>query len=143
MYTKTNFGMMPRTMSNLVDDIFFNGFHRPEDARNNHVPVNIKETEASYDLHVVAPGLKKEDFKITVDKDMLTISFEHKEENKETTEGKWLRSEYRMRSFKRNFTMNDKVDTTRISAKYTDGVLLVTLPKKEESAPATHEIAVN
>lgn len=145
MYTKTNYGMVPRTVNSLMDDFFFNGFNRATgETTSSHVPVNIKETDASYDLHVVAPGLKKEDFKISVDKNILTISFEQQEENKEgSNDGKWLRSEYRMRSFKRNFTLNEKVEVAGITAKYTDGVLLITLPKKEVSAPATHEIAVN
>lgn len=145
MYTKSNYGILPRTVNSLMEDIFFNGFNKnTAETTGYHVPVNIKETDASYDLHVVAPGLKKEDFKISVDKNMLTISFEQQEENKEVaTDGKWLRNEYRMRSFKRNFTLNEKVDTAAISAKYNDGVLLITLPKKEASTPAAHEIAVN
>ncbi len=145
MYTKRSFGILPRTVNGLMEDIFFNGFDRTNgESALFQVPVNIKETEGSYDLHVVAPGLKKEDFKISVDKDILSISFEQKEENKEgSSEGKWLRSEYRMRSFKRNFTLNEKVDAGKISAKYADGVLLVTLTKKEVTEPATHEIAVN
>ena len=63
-----------------------------------------------------------------------------KEENKE---GKWLRSEYRMRSFKRNFTVNEKVDVTKVAAKYADGILVVALPKKETVESSTLEIAVN
>jgi HSP20 family protein len=144
MYTKRNYGIMPRTVNGLMEDIFFNGFDRvnPETALFQ-VPVNIMETDGSYDLHVVAPGLKKEDFKINVEKNILSISFEQQEEKESSNEGKWLRSEYKMRSFKRNFTMNEKVETGKISAKYADGVLLVTLPKKEVSEPTTHEIAVN
>lgn len=145
MYTKRAFGMMPHTMNGLMEDVFFNGFSKPaERSALYQVPVNIKETDAAYELHVVAPGLKKEDFRLSVEKDMLTISFEHKEENKtEGEDGKWLRSEYKMKSFKRNFTMNEKVDSTKISAKYADGILAVTLPKKEQVEPTTHEIAVN
>jgi len=145
MYTKRAYGMMPHTMNGLMEDIFFNGFNKPAERNALYqVPVNIKETNAAYELHVVAPGLKKEDFRLSVEKDMLTISFEHKEENKtEGEDGKWLRSEYKMKSFKRNFTMNEKVDSAKISAKYADGILAVTLPKKEQAEPTTHEIAVN
>lgn len=140
--------MMPHAMGGLMEDIFFNGFNRMNEEKiYGHVPVNIKETDGSYELHVIAPGLKKEDFRINVDKNNLTVMFEQKEENKETKEttdeGKWLRSEYRMRSFKRSFTLNEKVDTGKISAKYTDGILEVSLPKKEVSEPAQQEIAVN
>ncbi len=145
MYTKRNYGILPRTVNGLMEDIFFNGVNKlNEETALFQVPVNILETDASYDLHVVAPGLKKEDFKISIDKNLLTISFEHKEEQKEEDkDGKWLRSEYRMRSFKRNFTINEKVDVTKIAAKYADGILVVTLPKKETVESSTLEIAVN
>ena len=136
---------MPRTMNGLMEDLFLNGLNKPAEAGALYqVPVNIKETDTAYELHVVAPGLKKEDFRLSVEKDMLTISYEHKEENKaEGDNGKWLRSEYKMKSFKRNFTMNEKVDSAKISAKYADGILAVTLPKKEQAEPTTHEITVN
>ncbi|MBX2905953.1 MAG: Hsp20/alpha crystallin family protein [Taibaiella sp.] len=145
MYAKRAYGMMPHTMNGLMEDIFFNGFNKPAERNALYqVPVNIKEMDGAYELHVVAPGLKKEDFRLSVEKDMLTISFEHKEENKtEGEDGKWLRSEFKMKSFKRNFTMNEKVDATKISAKYADGILTVSLPKKEQSEPTTHEITVN
>jgi len=145
MYTTRNFGMMPRTVNGLMEDLFFKGFHKTnDDAALFQVPVNIQETEGSYNLHVIAPGLKKEDIKIATDKNMLTISYDQKEESKEeSTDNKWIRSEYRMRSFKRSFTMTDKIDAAKITAKYADGVLLVTLPKKEPSEPTTHEIPVN
>ncbi len=145
MYTKRNFGMMPRTVNGLMEDIFFNGLNRmSEEPGYAQVPVNIKETTDAFEVHAIAPGLKKEDFRINVDKNNLTVSFDHKEEQKETAEdGKWLRSEYKMRSFKRSFTLNEKIDTSKISAKYADGVLVVNLPKKEVSEPATMEISVN
>ena len=114
-------------------------------------PVNIQETDTSYEVHVIAAGLKKEDFKISTDRNTLTISAEHKEEPKaETTEqkdaqpqAKWLRKEYKMKSFKRSFTLNEKIDTGKITAKYADGILVVSLPKKENSEPVAQEIAVN
>ena len=145
MYAKRSYGLMPRTMNGFMEDFFFNGMNRTaDDASLFQVPVNIKETEAHYELHVITPGLAKEDFKIMVDKNVLTISFEHKEENKEhATNGKWLRNEFRMRSFKRSFTLNEKVDTAGIGAKYTDGILLVTIPKKETTESTVHEIAIN
>jgi HSP20 family protein len=145
MYTKRNYGILPRTVNGLMEDIFFNGVNKVnEETALFQVPVNILETDAGYDLHVVAPGLKKEDFKISIDKNLLTIGFEQKEESKEENkEGKWLRSEYRMRSFKRNFTMNEKVDVAKVSARYSDGILVVSLPKKETVESSTLEIAVN
>ena len=143
MYTKNQ--MMPRTFGSLIEDIFNNGLNRVwnEDSLTDRsdVPVNIRETEKSYELHLIAPGLKKEDFKINVDKSILTLSFELKEEEKTQGE-KWLRNEYKFRSFKRSFTLNDKVDASQISARYTDGVLNVTLPKKEQQEVTSQEINV-
>ena len=147
MYYKRNFGIAPRTIGGLMEDMVQNGWTKFNEEVSSYVaPVNIQETDKSYDLHLVAPGLKKEDFRINLEKDTLTISYQHgeqKEENKDQPKEKWLRSEYRMMSFKRSFTLNEKVDAGNISAKYTDGVLLVTLPKKDVSEPVTHEIAVN
>jgi HSP20 family protein len=145
MYNKRSYAVLPNTVGGLMEDIFQKGWnHINEEVRAFGVPVNIQETDKSYELHVVAPGLKKEDFKITTDKNILNISFEHKEENKEQATGsKWLRNEYHTRSFKRSFTMNEKVDSTSIGAKYTDGILLITLPKKEVAEPTVQEISVN
>ena len=106
------------------------------------MPVNIQETDKTYELHVIAPGLKKEDFKLGIEKNILNISFEQKEENKEQA-GKWIRSEYQMKSFKRSFTLNEKIEASGIAAKYADGVLIVSLPKKEIAEPTAQEIPVN
>ncbi len=144
MYNR-RFGIAPRTLGGFFEDVMQSGLsHLAEDATNYSVPVNIQETEGSYELHVVAPGLKKEDFKINLDKNLLTLSFEKTEEKKEEqAEGKWLRTEYRSRSFKRAFTLNEKVDVAKITAKYTDGILYVTLPKKEQAEPSILDISVN
>jgi HSP20 family protein len=132
-------------MPGFFENVIQQGWnHLAEEANLFSVPVNIQETDKSYELHVVAAGLKKEDFKLHIDSNILNISFDQKEENQELPqEAKWLRKEYRMKSFKRSFTLNDKVDTTKIAAKYADGILNITLPKKEVSEPETHEIAVN
>ena len=144
MYQKN--GVMPRTIGGLIEDIFQNGIQKVWGEENWNeradAPVNIQESEKSYDLQVVAPGLKKEEFKLNVDRNVLTISYEHKEEAKDDA-GKWLRSEYKMRSFKRSFTLNDKINASGIGAHYTDGVLHVTLPKKEQAEPTVQSINVS
>lgn len=109
---------------------------------NTTAPVNIKETEKSYEIDVIAPGLNKEEFKIDVEKDTLNISFEHKEEKEESND-KVLRNEYSFRSFKRSFTLNEKVNAAEISASYTDGVLKVVLPKKENIEAGVKTISVS
>ncbi len=134
---------MPRTIGGLMEDLISNGWSRiNEEVSSFNAPVNIQETETSYELHLVAPGLKKEDFKINLDRNVLTLSYDHKEENKEQ-DGKWLRSEFNRNSFKRSFTLNEKIDGSKINAKYADGILLVTLPKKEPTEHVAQEITVN
>ena len=141
MHYKRNYGTMPGFFENVLQQGWN---HLAEEANLFSVPVNIQETDKSYELHVVAAGLKKEDFKLNIENNVLNISFDHKDESKEpATETKWLRKEYRMRSFKRSFTLNDKIDSSKISAKYADGILSITLPKKEVSEPTAHEISVN
>jgi HSP20 family protein len=93
------------------------------------VPVNVKETENSYQLEVIAPGFEKDDFKVNIDHDQLTIVAERKKEEKEETE-KQIRTEYSYQSFKRSFTMDEKIDATNIEASYINGVLTLNLPKK-------------
>jgi HSP20 family protein len=139
---------MPKAIGGLIEDVFQNGFQKVFGDENwnegINVPVNIKETDTTYEMHLMAPGLKKEEFKLNVDKNVLHVTYDHKEE---TTEGapadKWLRKEYKLRTFRRSFTLNDKVNVMEISAKYSDGVLIVTLPKKEPAQPATQEITVD
>ena len=134
-----------RSFSNLFED-FFNDmpvlktdFDQSE--WNGFAPVNIKETEKSYDLEVVAPGFEKADFKVNVDQNILTISAEKKNETKEENE-KQIRREYNHRSFKRSFTLDEKIDASNIEAKYVNGVLTLNLPKKEAVKASAKEISI-
>ncbi len=104
--------------------------------------VNITESKDKYAVSLAAPGLKKDDFNIAVDGNMLTISSE-KEENKEETDKKFTRKEYSYSSFSRSFTLPEEINKDNIEAKYEDGVLNITLPRKEEAkAPAAKLVAV-
>lgn len=143
MYNNTaNYGLIPRSIGGFFDDIFQHGLKFAFDDRNEaFAPVNIQETESGYTLEVVAPGLKKEDFKIQVDRNILHISYENKESVKEQ-DTKWLRKEYRYHAFNRSFSLNEKINSGDIQAAYQDGVLKVTLPKKEVSQPVTQQITV-
>ena len=104
---------------------------------NSTVPaVNIKETETEFKIELASPGLKREDFKIEVDENVLSISSERKNESEETSDnGKYTRKEFSFSSFKRSFTLPETVNEDDISANYQDGVLHLTLPKKEEALP--------
>ena len=106
-------------------------------------PVNIIENEDRYVLSLAVPGMKKDDFKISLEGLMLTISTE-KEEEKEETEEKFTRREYNFYSFSRSFTLPEDVKPEYIEAKYEEGLLKIVLPRKDEvkRAAATKQIAV-
>lgn len=89
--------------------------------------VNIAEGKDAYLVSLVAPGFKKDDFKVHTNGNMLTISCE-KEENKEKKEEKFTRKEYNFSSFSRSFTLPEDVNRDKIEARYEDGLLKITLP---------------
>ena len=97
--------------------------------------VNVVENRNEYKVSLAAPGMKKADFQIDVEGNMLTISSE-KEETKEEKEKRFTRKEYNYSSFSRSFTLPDEVNKDKIDAKYEDGILKLVLPKKEEAKKA-------
>ena len=128
---KRNNLVFPSLMNEIFKPDWFGGV----DTSNFDVPaVNIKDNEKDFELELVAPGRKKEDFNIEVDHDVLTISSEKKHEE-EVKEGKYTRKEYNFSSFKRSFTLPETIDTDKIKAESEDGLLKFVLPKKEESLP--------
>ena len=134
------------SFNTLVDDLlselpglFKNEFNNVD--RKGFIPVNVKETEKSYQLEVVAPGFEKTDFKINLDQNLLTVSADKKEEVKEENQ-KQIRKEYSYRSFKRSFTIDEKIDATNIEASYINGVLTLNLPKKEVVKASATEISI-
>src|ERR1700761_5728723 len=108
----------------------------------NKVPaVNIAETENEYHIELAAPGLKKEDLKISLDKNVLIVSAEKKTENVDESK-KYSKREYSYSSFVRSFTLPETADQTKIEAEYTDGILKLNVSKKEEAKIQSREIAV-
>ncbi len=104
--------------------------------------VNITENKDNFEVALAAPGLKKEDFKIDMDGNLLTISSE-KEETKEEKDQKFTRKEYNYSSFSRTFTMPEEVLKEKIEAKYENGVLRLVMPKKAEAKkPEARNITV-
>lgn len=148
----TNGNVPATTFGGMVDKIFQDNLSRFFDDdlwgfgglnRKVNVPVNVRQTDKSYELDVVAPGLKKEDFKISVNGDMLTVGFEHQEENnQQNKEEGWLRKEYNKRSFSRSFNLDDTIDVNKIAAKYADGILQLSLPIKEGAKPISRTIEI-
>ena len=140
------------SFGNVVDNIFQNSLRRFFDDNfwdseshlsTGSVPVNIRETEQHYELDVVAPGCRKEDFKISVDDKLLTISMNRTEEqNQENQKLGWVRNEYTQRSFSRSFTLEDTVDVNNITATYADGILRLSLGKSEKAKKVSRNVEV-
>lgn len=103
---------------------------------------NIHETPDAYHLELNAPGRTREDFKIQVEQGLLTVSFDKKEEVAQSEDYKTIRREFEFKSFKRSFSVDEKINVDGIQAKYENGVLKLLLPKKEESKPATRQINI-
>lgn len=104
--------------------------------------VNIIETNAAYRLEIAAPGMKKEDFTINLDKNLLTISAEKEQKSEEAEAGKFVRREFNFSSFKRTFNLPETVNSEAIGASYDKGVLFITLPKKEEEVKLSRVIEI-
>lgn len=104
--------------------------------------VDISETPQQYNIRAEIPGMKKEDIKISVNKNVLTLSGEKKEEKKMEGE-KFHRSESYYGSFQRSFVLPDGIKADKVEAAFKDGVLAVTIPKSEEAKSKTVEIKVS
>ncbi|MET0392378.1 MAG: Hsp20/alpha crystallin family protein [Chitinophagaceae bacterium] len=143
--TQVKFTRLPfeKSFNNFVDDLFSDlpVLYKSNQEWKGFVPVNIHESANAYSVEVVAPGFDKQDFKINVDQNILTVSAEKKNEAKENTP-KEIRREYNYRSFKRSFTLDEKTDAAGIEAKYVNGVLTLNLPKKEEVKTSAKEITI-
>lgn len=99
--------------------------------------VNVRETNDAFHIEVAAPGMKRDDFKVELDNNFLTISaeVEQKNENNDDRDG-YTRREFSYQSFQRSFALpENKVEGEKIAAKYVDGILNITVPKKEEAKP--------
>lgn len=142
-------------LPSFFDDFFNDDFIGVPVAKQFSAPaVNIKETDKDYEIQVAAPGMAKEDFKINIDENNeLVISFEKKSESQNGNEnGKeenkkkatWLRREFSYSSYSQAFQIPEDVDEKKISAKMENGVLALSLPKKEvaEQTPATRQISI-
>lgn len=117
-----------------LDDIFRGFFVRPVDMGNvpeaPAVKVDVKEQDKAYVVHAEMPGIKKEDIHVSIDGPMVSISAERKQE-KEVKDGeRVLRTERYFGKVSRSFQLGQDIDDGQASAKFTDGVLELTLPKK-------------
>ena len=148
---KRNKDLLPSFSRFWDDDDYFNrglmnwGLSNFSDSNTTLPAVNIREAEDSYVVEMAAPGMKKGDFKIELDNNILTISSEKAEEHEENGKEKYSRKEFSYQSFQRSFSLpKEVVDEEKIKAHYKDGVLNLTIPKKEaakQKPPRKIEIA--
>jgi HSP20 family protein len=131
-----------RTFNGLMEDLLnefpSNTFFKDG---SSYPAVNISETKDAYHLEMQVPGWEKNDFKVSAEGDLLTISAEKRSEAK-NEDSKSIRKEFSYKSFKRSFTLDEKVDNARINARYENGILKLDLAKKEEVKVSPKEIAV-
>lgn len=136
---------MHKSFNGIVNE-FFNEFPAAvgkslrEDVLH-YPPVNIRETADAYFVYLSAPGLQKADFKIKLDNKVLTISSERKEEALKENE-KLVRNEFGIRNFKRSFTVDEKIESDNISARYENGIMILELPKREMAKDVSKEINI-
>jgi HSP20 family protein len=123
---------VPTTFNNLIDRFFNESLSRSGGSAYSFVPkVDIVETEKGYELHVAAPGMNKEDFKIDLNENFLTISGERKF-TKEQNENNFRSIETQYGTFSRSFALPEHVDAAKISAQYINGILEIVVPKDEK-----------
>jgi len=148
-------GHQPATFGSVVDQIFQNNLNRffddefwgfnglTKSPNLTQVPVNIRETDKTYELELLAPGLQKQDFRLNIDGDTLTISAEYAEEDrKEDKNDGWFRKEFKRGQFSRSFKLDDTVDVGKIIAKYEGGILYLSVPKKEHAQKVSRSIEI-
>ena len=127
--------LLPTSFSSLVDGFFNDSLTRS--GGSAFLPkVDIIENETSYELHVAAPGLSKEDFNIELNDNFITVSGERKF-LKEKNEKNYHSIETQYGSFSRSFSLPENVDSSKINAKYNNGILELTIPKDEKKAIKT------
>lgn len=125
----------------LFDDFFskdiLNWGQNNNSTTNTTIPlVNIKETNENFEVEMAAPGMRKNDFKVELDGNVLTITSEKRDENEVKEDERYTRREFSYQSFQRSFQLpKEVVDADKIEAKYDNGVLRLVVPKKEEAKP--------
>jgi HSP20 family protein len=136
-YNSTLNDFVPTSFSNLIDRFFNESVARSGGAVYSFVPkVDIYENEKSFELHVAVPGMNKEDFKLDLNENYLTISGERKF-TRERKENQFQSVETQFGSFSRSFALPENVDAGKISAKYNNGILEVHIPKDEKKTLKT------
>ncbi len=135
-------GMLPKLFDNftrpffgadLIQDFFGDTMNLGSGTIGTTLPaVNISETDGDLIIEVAAPGMRKKDFKVEIVDNQLHIGYQHEKKDEKIETNHW-RKEFNFESFERNFTLPAMVESDKISATYTDGILRISVPKKEEA----------
>ena len=134
-----DFSFFPSRISDIFDEML-SDFPQTTDMISDP-SINVKETDTIHQIQVSAPGYKKENFKIDIDENVLTISNQFKEE-KTNQDEKWSRKEFRRSSFTRSFYLPENLKTEEIVAKYEDGILYIDIPKQEKIRSKSRTIEI-
>ena len=127
---------LPSMFDRFFEGDLFDWSNRNFSLTNTTLPsVNIKENSNEFKVEVAAPGFEKGDFKLELNHDLLTISSEKQIENETKEDEHFSKREFSYQSFTRSFTLPHTADSERIDANYDNGILRVSIPKKEESKP--------
>jgi HSP20 family protein len=137
---RTGNGLFP-AMPSLFDDLFSRDWLDSSLANWKTMgatlpAVNVKETNDDFHIEVAAPGMKRDDFRVELQNNVLTISseIEHQSEQNDPNDNNYTRREFSYQAFQRSFSLpENRVEGNKIEAKYTDGILHVTIPKREEA----------
>lgn len=126
------------SLPSLLEDFFNRDWADSTLANGNYsatLPaVNVRETNDDYIIEVAAPGMKRDEFKVELDNNVMTISSTREEKQEDQSNGEYTRREFNYQSFQRSFTLpENKVEGEKISARYMDGILHITVPKKDEA----------
>ncbi|SFT09178.1 Hsp20/alpha crystallin family protein [Mucilaginibacter polytrichastri] len=127
-----------------IDDVFNSIFNDTffGDRMVSRVPaVNISESESHYHVELAAPGLKKDDFKLNLERNSLSISVEKSAEQQDQ-QNNYSKREFGYSSFVRSFTLPDSADHSQIDASYTDGILRIDIAKREEAKMVRRQIEI-
>lgn len=125
------------SFSNLFDDFFnteLSDWKRTNySSTNTTLPkVNIRESDEGFEIEMAAPGMDKKEFNVKLDQDMLTISSQKEMSSKDSN---YTRREFAYHSFTRTFKLPESADGDKINASYKNGILSLSIPKKEEAKP--------
>lgn len=113
--------------------------HKRGHMRQHGAPVNIQEMDERYEIYLIAPGRQREDFRLDIADDLLTV---HADAPSSDKEGQWQRREFRFHPFQRSFQLSDKINEEEIRATYNSGMLTITLPKHPDQVTQRREVTV-